>query len=85
MEFAEQLFYRAPSDNRSILEKLIDLFGMEYVYASLAVLGFGQKVIFLENGEWKLKSDIWTLIRLLPLKPMQKSDQRYQLKLWKCS
>ena len=34
------MFYRAPVDRRNALEKLIDVFGIEYVYATLGVFAF---------------------------------------------
>ena len=47
--FSKQLFYRAPVDRRNVLEKLVDLFGMEYVYATLGIITTSSLILLLRS------------------------------------
>ena len=49
LEYSSSMFYRAPVDRRNALEKLIDVFGIEYVYATLGVLALVSLVILLRS------------------------------------
>jgi len=49
LEYSASLFYRAPVDRRNALEKLIDVFGIEYVYATLGVFALVSLVVLLRS------------------------------------